>query len=799
MFSPSNFRRCPPRGAVVCVVLLALLLSPAIIRPAPVTAAAPGETRPISLFVDGSRLDLDVPPAIIEDRTLVPLRGVFRALGAEVAWDPATRTVRVAGAVGDIVLTVDSLEALTPSGPVTLEVGPRIVAGRTMVPLRFVSEALDATVAWDGASRTITIDSSTAALGLPLLRLLAQDPADWHARDVELLAGWEPAIATGEAVPATLQAVAALQRHRTRLLAEGARHHELGFCVIPPDLAPAVMALDHAVEARLTLVYDYFSRAMHPADGRGGGEDEVEDEDRNMIPYYVPLTEQDGFDLQPAEPDYHPPVDYLVETVAAFNGPPAMFQGLEVFALPFAVTSPEGSEYYCSGFNDGVRAFVASSPGISLAAQAFGRSATHELGHLVHSQWMAAYADDPRDWEAYLKIKGIKPGRVNFEAPSPFEDDWQRSPLECLAEDARIVLGSEAAASEPQATDYDDPRDVPGQVEALRGLFAALFRGPAGTDTDGDMTLSAPAVRPVTRLATAVDVSGPGLCDVYGHFGDGYAATTDSFVTVSGNAPAGTVRVDLDRDGETLVLMKVQAVDGRFSLRVPLLAGPGAYRLSVSLSDNREEGTWWIDTDVCLRGTAPAGPYAEPDPDPAQARLESRFVTAPRTYLEGLEPGTMIDVFYDVKTYVGTVQVPPDAAVDGLWLPLTGGDGPYDIWLTRGEDLDGLTVVVDSDQDPWAPEAGREMWIHDRALRVPAGSGTTVTVRGEVDRDNILLALFTASGTERERFNCEVGGDGRFSVELLTPPPGVYAVILCGFDDGGDELIYLTDGVLVVE
>jgi len=113
----------------------------------------------IQVFIDGNPLQLDVAPVLEQDRTLVPLRAIFEALGAEVEWDQAQQ--RVAATKGSLALSlqIGSRKALKNGIQVDLDVPARLLNNRTMVPLRFVGEALGAEVAWDGEKRRIDITS----------------------------------------------------------------------------------------------------------------------------------------------------------------------------------------------------------------------------------------------------------------------------------------------------------------------------------------------------------------------------------------------------------------------------------------------------------------------------------------------------------------------------------------------------------------------------------------------------------------------------------------------------------------
>ncbi|SHJ31715.1 copper amine oxidase N-terminal domain-containing protein [Desulfofundulus thermosubterraneus] len=112
-----------------------------------------------TVIVDGRALSFDVSPVIENSRTLVPIRAIFEALGADVSWDDITQSITVTKGTTKIKLTIDQVTAYKNDLPVILDVPVRIINNRTFVPLRFVSEALESKVNWDVASQTITIIS----------------------------------------------------------------------------------------------------------------------------------------------------------------------------------------------------------------------------------------------------------------------------------------------------------------------------------------------------------------------------------------------------------------------------------------------------------------------------------------------------------------------------------------------------------------------------------------------------------------------------------------------------------------
>lgn len=137
-----------------------------------------------TVFVDNSKIFFDdqAPVILGEGTTLVPARGVFEAMGAKVEWAEDTRTVSVTSKDGNTIikLVIDDptmkvydmsglfgalmsgQDFKAPETPVTLDVAPQIINDRTMIPLRAVSEAMDATVEWDGDNYTIDISTGNA-------------------------------------------------------------------------------------------------------------------------------------------------------------------------------------------------------------------------------------------------------------------------------------------------------------------------------------------------------------------------------------------------------------------------------------------------------------------------------------------------------------------------------------------------------------------------------------------------------------------------------------------------------------
>src|SRR5690554_1097742 len=115
----------------------------------------------IAVEVDGRKLDFDVAPTIIDGRTILPARTIFESLGLEVKWDDVTRTVTGIGEGTELSLVIGQSVAYVNGEPVNLDVAPKIIDDRSMVPVRFVAESTGADVDWNNSTRTVLIRSET--------------------------------------------------------------------------------------------------------------------------------------------------------------------------------------------------------------------------------------------------------------------------------------------------------------------------------------------------------------------------------------------------------------------------------------------------------------------------------------------------------------------------------------------------------------------------------------------------------------------------------------------------------------
>lgn len=120
----------------------------------------------IRVEVDGQLVQFEYGrPQMIGGRVMVPLRGVLERLGAYVDWNASTRTVTARGTNTNIQLQIGDRYAVVDGQRQLLDAPALIRDGSTLVPLRFMSESLGASVQWLAQSRTVQIDTFEAGEG----------------------------------------------------------------------------------------------------------------------------------------------------------------------------------------------------------------------------------------------------------------------------------------------------------------------------------------------------------------------------------------------------------------------------------------------------------------------------------------------------------------------------------------------------------------------------------------------------------------------------------------------------------
>lgn len=112
------------------------------------------EVNGIEMEIDEGR---GTKPVVTNGRTLVPIRAIIEAFDGNVSWDGATQTVNLRMADDIITLVINKNTAYLNNKAHTLDVAPAVINGRTMLPIRFIAEGFNLGVAWESDTKTVTV------------------------------------------------------------------------------------------------------------------------------------------------------------------------------------------------------------------------------------------------------------------------------------------------------------------------------------------------------------------------------------------------------------------------------------------------------------------------------------------------------------------------------------------------------------------------------------------------------------------------------------------------------------------
>ncbi|WP_106768670.1 copper amine oxidase N-terminal domain-containing protein [Paenibacillus faecalis] len=136
-------------------MLTALLIFPMIFQSQAQAAVK------INILIDGVRLKTKQAPIMVQNRVMLPMRAIFEELDAKVTWNQKTKTVTAVRDDTKIVLKTNSKTAKINNRNVKLDVPAKNLRGTTMVPVRFVSEALGEKVGWNSKTKTVSITTTS--------------------------------------------------------------------------------------------------------------------------------------------------------------------------------------------------------------------------------------------------------------------------------------------------------------------------------------------------------------------------------------------------------------------------------------------------------------------------------------------------------------------------------------------------------------------------------------------------------------------------------------------------------------
>ena len=146
------------------------------------TVGVSAKSAGISVMVNGTAVKFpDQKPVVQNERTLVPVRFVAEALGHKVSWDSDTNSVSIDG--GKIVLHIGKNTAKINGKSVILDVASTVINSRTMVPLRVVAETLDCSVDWIAETKTVLFNAKKNGRELSIYERLKQTGLYYDLKD----------------------------------------------------------------------------------------------------------------------------------------------------------------------------------------------------------------------------------------------------------------------------------------------------------------------------------------------------------------------------------------------------------------------------------------------------------------------------------------------------------------------------------------------------------------------------------------------------------------------------------------
>ena len=138
--------------------IIGLVMVLSMLVGASISAQGSGEnSETIRILLNNRFISCEQNPVIVEGRTLVPMRAIFEALGAEVNWDGDTRTATGVKDGRTVAVSIDKNEIVVDGTSKEIDVPAQIINDYTMIPVRAVAEAYDCIVSWNGYHRYVII------------------------------------------------------------------------------------------------------------------------------------------------------------------------------------------------------------------------------------------------------------------------------------------------------------------------------------------------------------------------------------------------------------------------------------------------------------------------------------------------------------------------------------------------------------------------------------------------------------------------------------------------------------------
>ncbi len=153
-----SFKKFVIKIGIVCFLLFFSSIAMADV-PADVIVSL--EINNPNMKINGQKTEIDsgrgTKPVILDNRTLVPIRAIIEAFGGNVSWNEKSSTVSLIMNKDKIELIIDSKTAYLNKKAHILDVAPKVINDRTMLPIRFIAESFNLGVAWHDETKTVWI------------------------------------------------------------------------------------------------------------------------------------------------------------------------------------------------------------------------------------------------------------------------------------------------------------------------------------------------------------------------------------------------------------------------------------------------------------------------------------------------------------------------------------------------------------------------------------------------------------------------------------------------------------------
>lgn len=159
---------------------------------------------PIAVTVDGNIINTDTQPQIVDGRTLVPMRAIFEALGADIEWNASDKIVTATKADTTIKMTIGANSFEKNGKTIVLDTPAMVIDNRTMVPVRAVSESLGCKVDWNNDTKTVIISSTYSSNQTSTETSTEQTTAEQPTTENTTTADWITSISAKAKRPAPI-------------------------------------------------------------------------------------------------------------------------------------------------------------------------------------------------------------------------------------------------------------------------------------------------------------------------------------------------------------------------------------------------------------------------------------------------------------------------------------------------------------------------------------------------------------------------------------------------------------------